>query len=113
VKVRYLFNRFGNALYKEEYAILGGLPKLVGMHYRYNRDGNQIAAVSPMGVTTQSLFGRDYYERLHPRSEDYRAEADDDLTTDARLQFANLLAAVRRSKFLDVSHILKRTHLRP
>ena len=56
-QVRYLFNRFGNALYREEYAILGGLPKLIGAHYRYNRDGNQIAAVTPMGVTTQSFSG--------------------------------------------------------
>jgi RHS repeat-associated protein len=100
-QLRYLFNRFGNALYKEEYAILGGLPTLVGAHYRYNRDGRQTAAVSPMGVTTQSLFGRDWYERLHPRGEDYRPEADAELTADARLQFGNLLAAVRRGGFLD------------
>lgn len=99
-QLRYLFNRFGNALYKEEYAILGGLPKLIGAHYRYNRDGNQIAAVTPMGVTTQTLFGRDWYERLHPRGEDYRPQADADLTAATRLQFGNVLAIVRRGRYL-------------
>ncbi|HTJ98363.1 MAG TPA: RHS repeat-associated core domain-containing protein [Bordetella sp.] len=99
-QLRYLFNRFGNALYKEEYAVIGGLPKLVGAHYRYNRDGNQIAAVTPMGVTTQSLFGRDWYERLHPRGDDYRPQADADLTAEARLQFGNVLSVVRRGRYL-------------
>ncbi|WP_066636492.1 RHS repeat-associated core domain-containing protein [Bordetella sp. H567] len=99
-QLRYLFNRFGNALYKEEYAVIGGLPTLIGAHYRYNRDGNQIAAVTPMGVTTQSLFGRDWYERLHPRGQDYRPEADADLTAEARLQFGNVLSVVRRGRYL-------------
>jgi RHS repeat-associated protein len=98
-QMRYLFNRFGNMLYQEQYAFLDGLPKLISTHYRYNRDGNLIASASPIGVTIQTLFGRDFYERLHPRGADYRPEADHNLTIEARLQFGNLLAVVKRGTF--------------
>jgi RHS repeat-associated protein len=100
-QTRYLFNRFGNTLYKEEYAFIGGLPRLIGAHYRYNRDGNQIAAVTPMGVTTQSLYARDWYERLHPRTDDYLPQADADLTAETRLQFGNVLSVVRRGRYVN------------
>ena len=100
---RYLFNRLGNMIFKEEYARLDGLPKLISSHYRYNRDGNLIGMISPLGAITQSLYGRDVYERQFPPDNDYRPETDPNLTLEARLQFEHLLAVVKRAKYYDVN----------
>jgi RHS repeat-associated protein len=100
---RYLFNRLGNMIFKEEYARLNGLPKLVSSHYRYNKDGNLIGTISPLGVITQVLYGRDFYERQFPPDNDYRPETDPNLTQETRLQFEILLAVVKRAKYYDVN----------
>ena len=106
-QARYLFNRLGNMVFKEEYARLDGVPKLVSSHYRYNRDGNLIGMVSPLGVITQAMYGRDLYERRSPvpQGDRPRPETDPNLTADARLTFHNLLAVVRRGAYHDVTSL--------
>jgi RHS repeat-associated protein len=101
-QVRYLFNRLGHMLFREEYARLEGVPQLVSWHYRYNRDGNLVGILSPLGVMTQLLYGRDMYEQRFPPDHDYRPENDPNLTLEARLQFDNLLAVVKRGRYHDV-----------
>ncbi|MGH9967107.1 MAG: DUF6531 domain-containing protein [Pyrinomonadaceae bacterium] len=104
-QARYLFNSLGNMLFKEEYARIDGLPKLVSYHYRYNRDGNLVATISPLGVITQALYGRDIYERQFPPDNDSKPETDPNLTSDVRLRFNNLLAVVRRGRYHDVNSL--------
>jgi RHS repeat-associated protein len=104
-QARYLFNRRGNMIFKEEYARLGGLPKLIPCHYRYNRDGNLVGQISPLGAISQALYGRDFYERQFPRGEDYRAETDSNLTPAARLRFDNLLAVVKRGAYHELTSL--------
>ncbi len=94
----YVFNGLGNMLRRSHYARLGGLPKIVSHHYRYNRDGNLIAALSPTGAVTQALFARDLYERRFPPADGYRYETDENLTATVRAQFGNLLAVVKRGR---------------
>jgi len=98
-QVRYLFNRFGQMLFREEYARLDGVPRLVGSHYRYNRDGNLIATMSPLGIVTQFLYERDLYERQFPPGDDYRPETDPNLGTAVRLGFDNVLGVVQRGRY--------------
>lgn len=102
---RYLFNRNGNMVFRETYARLDGVPKLVAWHYRYNRDGNLIATMSPLGVVTQFLFGREYYERQHPQTADYRYESDTNLTAAVRQTFNNLLATVTRGRYYSLASL--------
>lgn len=104
-QTRYLFNRFGHMLFREEYARIDGVPRLVSSHYRYNRDGNLVGMISPLGVITQLLYGREMYERQFPPDHDYRPETDPNLTQQARLQFGNLLAAVKRGRYYDVNSL--------
>lgn len=101
-QIRYLFNRFGHMLLRTEYARIGGIPRLVSSHYRYNADGNLVGMVSPLGVVTQMLYGRELYERRFPPDEDYRSENDPDLTEQERRQFDNLLAVVKRGSYHDI-----------
>lgn len=101
-QVRHLFNRFGHILFREEYARIGGIPQLVSSHYRYNADGNLVGMVSPLGVITQMLYGRELYERRFPPDEGYRPETDSDLTEQERRQFDNLLAVVKRGTYHDM-----------
>lgn len=101
-QVRFLFNRFGNLLLREEYARLDGVPRLVATHFRYNQDGNLIATLTPLGVLTQALYGRDLYARRFPPADPDAAahpERDADLTPEARLQFNQLLAVVTRGRY--------------
>lgn len=105
VQVRYLFNKFGNMIFSEAYARIGGVPKLVSSHYRYNRDGNQVGVISPLGVIVQALYERDIYERQFPPDNDHRPEDDSNLTERARRGFNNLLAVVRRGNYHDVNSL--------
>lgn len=107
-QLRYLFNRFGNMLLRQEYARLDGVPKVVTTHYRYNQDGNLIGTLTPLGVLTQALYGRDLYERRFPPADPEAAnhpEQDANLTPEARLQFPQLLAVVTRGRYHPVSSL--------
>ena len=95
-QTRHLFNRQGNMLLQEEVGRVGGLPVLLTTHYRYNRDGNLVGVISPLGSLTQALFGRDLYERQFGVPEGIRPEQDPNLTPQARLAFGNLLTVVKR-----------------
>ncbi|MFD8559705.1 DUF6531 domain-containing protein [Streptosporangium canum] len=95
-QTRHLFNRQGNMLMQEEVGRVGGLPTLLTTHYRYNRDGNLVGVMSPLGSLTQGLWGRDVYERRFGVAEGTRPEHDPNLTMQARLAFGNLLAVVKR-----------------
>ncbi|GAA4986465.1 RHS repeat-associated core domain-containing protein [Actinopolymorpha pittospori] len=101
-QIRYLFNRFGHMLFREEYVRIGGIPRLVSSHYRYNADGNLVGMVSPLGVVTQMLYGRELYERRFPADDGYRPETDPELTERERRQFDNLLAVVKRGSYHDI-----------
>lgn len=96
MQARYLFNRYGNMIFKEVYARINGIPKLISSHYRYNKDGNLTGVISPMGIITQYLYGRDYYEKRFPQDNDYRYDADSNLTQQSRQGFNTLLAVVKR-----------------
>ena len=101
-QLRFLFNRFGNLLLREEYARLDGVPRLVATHFRYNQDGNVIGTLTPLGVLTQALYGRDLYARRFPPADPEAAahpERDPNLTPEARLQFHQLLAVVTRGRY--------------
>jgi len=96
---RHVYNKFGNLLFKEECAMLGGLPKLLRSHYRYNRDGNLVASLSPEGVITQFLYGREYFLRRHGIENEDEITANDNLTIEERQSFTRVLASVRRAKY--------------
>ncbi|MEV7132221.1 RHS repeat-associated core domain-containing protein [Arthrobacter sp. NPDC093128] len=102
---RHLFNAYGNLLMHEEVARIDGLPRLLTTHYRYNRDGNLTAVMSPLGTLTQGLWGRDLYDRRFPVQEGTRPEQDNNLTPTARLTFGNLLTVVKRTKGLDLGQL--------
>ncbi len=107
-QLRYLFNRFGNMLLRQEYARLDGVPKVVTTHYRYNPDGNLVGTLTPLGVLTQALYGRDLHERRFPPADLEAAshpEQDPNLTPEARLQFHQLLAVVKRGRYHPVTSL--------
>jgi len=104
-QARYLFNRFGNMIFKEEYARINGIPKLVAHHFRYNKDGNLVGVISPLGVITQYLYGRDYFEKRYPPNEDYRYDADSKLTPKVRQGFHKLLSTVKRKGYYSINSL--------
>jgi RHS repeat-associated protein len=104
-QIRYLFNSYGNLIFKEQFARLNGIPKLVSSIFRYNRDGNLVALISPLGSITQFLFGRDYYEKKYSHDEDYRYDTDANLTKQVRKYFNNLLAVVKRANFYSLQSL--------
>lgn len=104
-QVRYLFNQFGNMIFKEEYARINGIPKLVSSHYRFNKDGNLIGEISPLGIITQYLYGRDYYEKKFPQDYDYNYYTDANLTQKVRQGFHTLLSAVNRKSYYSINSL--------
>lgn len=102
-QVRHLFNRYGQMLFREEWARLDGVPRLVSSHYRYNRDGNLIASMSPLGVITQFFYERELYERRFPTDDDYRPEVDANLTASVRLAFDNVRSVVKRGRYYSLN----------
>ncbi len=96
-------------IFREEYARINGVPRLISSHYRYNRDGNLVGTISPAGIIDQFLYGRDDYERVHQPDNDYLATEDPGLTGPVRQGFNRLLATVRRGRYynqisLNLSH---------
>ncbi|MBT2456853.1 RHS repeat-associated core domain-containing protein [Streptomyces sp. ISL-86] len=104
-QTRHLFNRQGNLLMLEEIGRVDGLPVRLITHYRYNRDGNLVGVLSPLGSLTQALWGRDAHERRFSVPEDLRPEQDPDLTPHARLAFGNLLTVVKRGSHPGVGQL--------
>lgn len=102
-QIRYLFNRYGNMVFREEYARINGVPKLIGTHYRYNQDGNLVGTISPTGIITQFLYGRDYYERKQQVDVNYLATDDNNLTKSERQGFNRMLASIRRGKYYNIN----------
>ncbi len=104
-QIRYLFNRYGNMVFKEEYARINGIPRLISSHYRYNQDGNLVGSISPTGIITQFLYERDYYERKYQIGNDYTPTEDDNLTFQTRQSFNRLIAIVRRGKYYTIQSL--------
>jgi RHS repeat-associated protein len=103
-QVRHVFNRFGNELAREEYVHVAGQIRLLTAHYRFNRDGQLTGALSPGGVLTQYLYGRDLFLRQYGITDDEVA-VHQALTAQVRLGFGRLLATVRRARpfYLDAA----------
>ncbi|MEU6322774.1 RHS repeat-associated core domain-containing protein [Streptomyces sp. NPDC047009] len=104
-ETRHLFNRQGNLLMQEEIGRVDGLPARLTTHFRYNRDGNLVGVMSPLGSLTQALYGRDVYERRFGVPEDIRPEQDPNLTPQARLAFGNLLTVVKRGSLHSIGQL--------
>jgi RHS repeat-associated protein len=96
--VRHVYNKFGNLLLMEQRILQDGLLRTLVEHYRYNRDGNVIASLSPEGVLTQRLFGRDHFvlkNGLTPNGE----ISTDTLNWHERQAFGRILATVQRDGY--------------
>lgn len=100
--VRHVYNKFGNLLLREQHIMEQGLPRTLTEHYRYNRDGNVVASLSPEGVLTQTLYGRDYFIRQHPLTPNGEVPTDP-LTWRERQAFGRVLATVRRGGYASFS----------
>ena len=102
---RHVYNKFGNLLFKEERVILQGLPKLLRHHYRYNADGNLVASLSPEGVMTQFLYGREYFMREHQIEDENELSGHEQLNMQERQTFHRLLSLVRRNRYFTLSDL--------
>jgi len=102
---RYLFNSFGNMIFREEYIRVDGVPRLAATHFRYNIDGNLTGMLSPQGTITQFLYGRDYYNRKWQIDGDYAPGDDSNLFPSERQAFNRLLATVKRGKYYSLSQL--------
>ncbi|MGM8887586.1 hypothetical protein ACS8FD_16800, partial [Psychrobacter sp. 1U2] len=94
----HVYNKFGNLLQREQCVIENGLLRKLVEQYRYDRDGNVVSSLSPEGVLTQYLFGRDYFTRHHPLT----ANGDiptDPLTWRERQAFGKILTITRRGGY--------------
>ena len=96
--VRHVFNRFGNLLLREEYVVVHGLPTSLRLHCRYNRDGNLAAMLTPEGVMTQYVYGRDQFVRANDIVDAGQLVHDSRLTPEERQAFNRPLAVVRRAR---------------
>ncbi len=104
-RIRHVYNAAGNLLYDEECTLRGGLPKVLQTRYRYNRDGQLVAKLTPEGLLTQYLRGREWFTRRLGIM-DADAETHPALTRQERQGFARELAVVRRA---DVFGLLQLT----
>ena len=100
--VHFVHNRGGNLLLREEQILDNGSIVLLQTHCRYNADGQRIALMTPSGILSQSLFGRDAFLRQH-NIKDADTFTDPHLDLSTRLSFANLLSTVRRKSRLAFS----------
>ncbi len=91
----HVYNKFGNLLLKEQSILQDGLLRTLVEHYRYNRDGNVVASLSPEGVLTQHLYGRDYFIRQHGLTPNGEIRTDL-LTWRERQAFGRVRATVLR-----------------
>jgi RHS repeat-associated protein len=96
-RVCHVYNTAGNLLYDEECVIRRGLPRRLQTRYRYNRDGRLTDVLSPEGVLTQYLYGRDWFLRRLAITDD-EADSHPALTRAERQSFGQVLASVRRAQ---------------
>ena len=96
--VRHIYNKFGNLLLREQSIIKNGLPYRLTEQYRYNRDGNTVASLSPEGVLTQYLFGHDYFVHQHGLTANGDVPTNR-LTWKERQAFGRIRATVRRGGY--------------
>lgn len=96
--VCHMYNKFGNLLRREQSVIENGLPRTLTEQYRYNRDANVVASLSPEGVLTQHLFGRDYFVLEHPLTANGDVPTDS-LTWKERQAFGRIRTTVRRGGY--------------
>ena len=101
-RIHYVYNKFGNLLFQEECVLLGGVPRTLFTRYRYNRDGQLVASLSPEGVLTQYLFGRDLFLREHQITDEDSVATHPALTQQIRQGFGRLQVAVRRARTFDI-----------
>lgn len=97
--IRHVYNKFGNLLYKKECIIEKGLPRKLVERYRYNRDGQLISTLTPEGVMTQHLYGREFFMRRHGITDAEEISTHDALTIQERQSFGRVLATVRRGRY--------------
>ncbi len=102
--IRHVYNKFGNLLLKEQCIIEKGLPRTLAEQYRYNLDGNVIATLSPEGVLTQHLYGRDYFVFHHPLTPNGEIPTGQ-LTWRERQAFGRLRSTVARDGYAGFSTI--------
>lgn len=100
--VTHIYNKFGNLLQRKQCVIERSLPRMLIEQYRYDRDGNVVSSLSPEGVFTQHLFGRDFFVRHHPLTLDGDVPTDD-LTWRERQAFGRIRATVRRGAYANFS----------
>jgi YD repeat-containing protein len=103
--IHYIYNKSGNLLLREEYLFAEGVPKLFRSRYRYNRDGNLVAAMSAEGVITQYLYGREYFIRSRQIEDESDLIRSTDMTAQERQGFTRLLATVRRARYFDLQDL--------
>lgn len=96
--IAHVYNKFGNLLRREQCTIEKGLPRLLVEQYRYDRDANLIASLSPEGVLTQNLFGRKYFINRNPLTPNNELDLDE-LTWQERQSFGHIFSTVRRSGY--------------
>ncbi|WP_458208671.1 RHS repeat domain-containing protein [Haladaptatus sp. NG-SE-30] len=101
--VHYVYNTFGGLLFKEERVIQEGRVQTLMTRYRYNRDGQLVASMSPEGVVTQHLYGREAFLRREAITDTAENEigSHENLTAEERLGFGRLLVTVRRGRYFD------------
>lgn len=100
-----VYNRFGNLLLREECISDGGLPRILIARYRYNRDGQLVASLSPEGVLTQYLFGREHFMRRNGLTDEDEVAIHETLTASERRAFGRLIAVVRRGRYFTFSDL--------
>jgi RHS repeat-associated protein len=96
----HIYNKFGNLLFEEERIIENGIPQIIFKRYRYNRDGQLTASLSPMGVLTQQLYGREFFMRRNNITDEDEISAHENLTPQERQGFGRLLTTLRRGRQL-------------
>lgn len=95
--VHYIYNGFGNLLATEETIIEASRARCLIWRYRYNRDGALVGTLSPEGVVTQHVYGREFYLQRHGITETGVPETDK-LTMAERQGFGRLLSTVQRGR---------------
>jgi RHS repeat-associated protein len=93
--VEHVYNAQGNELVRAECVLVAGVPARAVWRHRYDADGQLTATLSPSGVLTQHLFGREWLSR-HPGG----GPAIGELAAEERQGLGRLLASVRRGSYV-------------
>jgi RHS repeat-associated protein len=96
--VHLIFNRIGNLIFREESILDQGRLRTLTWRYRYNRDGLLTGVLSPEGVVSQYLYGREAFVRQSGVDDEDDPALLENLTDQVRQGFGRLLAVVRRGR---------------